>query len=112
MPALKQRRRSIDARVDGSVDGNADAGLDYCSELTITASLMSSLPAQTTDAYIVAPNGKSIYWSRGNGWVFAALTRVLDILPTTDAHRATYVSDFQAIAREHGAPPAQRRFLE
>lgn len=90
---------SIDASVDGSVDGNADAGLDYCSELTITASLMSSLPAQTTDAYIVAPNGKSIYWSRGNGWVFAALTRVLDILPTTDAHRATYVSDFQAIAK-------------
>lgn len=28
------------------------------------------------------PNGKNCYWSRGNGWVYAALVRVLDeILP-------------------------------
>jgi rhamnogalacturonyl hydrolase YesR len=47
----------------------------------------------------IAPNGKSVYWARGNGWAFAALARVLDILPTTDAHRATYVSDFQAMAK-------------
>jgi rhamnogalacturonyl hydrolase YesR len=48
---------------------------------------------------IKASNGKSEYWSRGNGWVITALARVLDILPTTDAHRATYVSDFQAMAK-------------
>jgi len=44
------------------------------------------------------PNGKSCYWSRGNGWVFAALTRVLDITPSNEAHRAEYVADFSAMA--------------
>ena len=27
------------------------------------------------------PNGRNCYWSRGNGWVYAALVRVLDELP-------------------------------
>jgi rhamnogalacturonyl hydrolase YesR len=44
------------------------------------------------------PNGKPCYWSRGNGWVFAALTRVLDITPSSEAHRAEYVADFTAMA--------------
>lgn len=39
-----------------------------------------------------------MYWSRGNGWVFAALTRVLEILPATDAHRAEYLQDFTDMA--------------
>jgi len=44
------------------------------------------------------PNGKQCYWSRGNGWVFAALTRVLDTIPSSEAHRSEYVSDFTAMA--------------
>ena len=44
------------------------------------------------------PAGKQVYWSRGNGWVFAALARVLDILPATDAHRAEYLQDFTEMA--------------
>lgn len=36
------------------------------------------------------PNGKNCYWSRGNGWVFAGLVRVLEELPTDAAHRAEY----------------------
>ncbi len=44
------------------------------------------------------PNGKNCYWSRGNGWVFAALTRVLDIIPETEAHRAQYLTDFKDMA--------------
>ncbi|MCK3684174.1 glycoside hydrolase family 88 protein [Maribellus sp. YY47] len=35
------------------------------------------------------PNGEDCYWSRGNGWVVAALVRVLDILPD-DRHRTEY----------------------
>ena len=35
------------------------------------------------------PNGEDCYWSRGNGWVVAALVRVLEILPD-DPHRAEY----------------------
>jgi len=65
----------------------------------MTATINNNIPASTTDAYYTAPNGKGLYWSRGNGWVMAALVRVLDILPTTDSHRATYVSDFQAWPR-------------
>jgi len=65
----------------------------------IHSGLINGTPDKTTDAYIVAPNGKGLYWSRGNGWVVAALVRVLDILPTTDSHRATYVADFQAQMR-------------
>jgi rhamnogalacturonyl hydrolase YesR len=44
------------------------------------------------------PNGKSCYWSRGNGWVFAALTRMLDTIPANESHRAEYLADFQAMA--------------
>lgn len=39
--------------------------------------------------------GKNVYWSRGNGWALAALARVLDVLPTTDPHRAEYVQTLQ-----------------
>lgn len=46
----------------------------------------------------VEPNGKSCYWSRGNGWVYSALVRVLDILPPSDPHYAQYLSDFQAMS--------------
>jgi rhamnogalacturonyl hydrolase YesR len=44
------------------------------------------------------PSGKQVYWSRGNGWVFAALARVLDVLPETAPHRAEYVQDFTDMA--------------
>ena len=53
---------------------------------------------QDFDPPYTEPNGKSCYWSRGNGWVFAALTRVLDIIPANEAHRAEYLADFQAMA--------------
>ncbi len=38
------------------------------------------------------PNGKNCYWSRGNGWVVAALVRTLDVLPADAPHRAEYVA--------------------
>lgn len=42
--------------------------------------------------------GGNVYWSRGNGWVFAALTRVLDVLPKTDAHYNEYKAMFTKMA--------------
>jgi rhamnogalacturonyl hydrolase YesR len=45
------------------------------------------------------PNGKNCYWSRGNGWVFAALARVLDILPPDAPHRDEYLQTFKEMAR-------------
>lgn len=44
------------------------------------------------------PNGEPIFWSRGNGWVFAAHAKVLEHLPVTDPHRAEYLATFQAMA--------------
>ncbi|HEX2854833.1 MAG TPA: glycoside hydrolase family 88 protein [Opitutaceae bacterium] len=37
------------------------------------------------------PNGEDCYWSRGNGWVVAALVRVLDLLPADSKYREEYV---------------------
>ncbi len=41
------------------------------------------------------PNGADCYWSRGNGWVVAALARTLDQLPKSDPHYAEYLQDFK-----------------
>ena len=45
------------------------------------------------------PNGKNCYWSRGNGWVYAALVRVLDEIPTDEKHRADYINDFLTMSK-------------
>lgn len=42
--------------------------------------------------------GGNIYWSRGNGWVFAALARVLSVLPESDAHYNEYKTMFKDMA--------------
>lgn len=36
------------------------------------------------------PNGANCYWSRGNGWVVAALVRTLDFLPKKSKYRKEY----------------------
>ena len=41
------------------------------------------------------PNGEDCYWSRGNGWVLAALARTLEMLPKTDLHYNEYLQDFK-----------------
>ncbi|MCE1199409.1 MAG: glycoside hydrolase family 88 protein [Marinilabiliales bacterium] len=44
------------------------------------------------------PNGRNCYWSRGNGWVLAALVRVLETLPVEDPHRKAYAKVFKQMA--------------
>lgn len=46
----------------------------------------------------LSPNGEPVFWSRGNGWVFAAHTRVLDELPLDHPDRDTYLQNFLAMA--------------
>lgn len=41
------------------------------------------------------PNGEDCYWSRGNGWVVAALVRTLQQLPKNDPHYNEYLQDFK-----------------
>ena len=43
-------------------------------------------------------NGKSLFWSRGNGWVMAAITRMLDYMPKDDPMRPKYIQQFQQMA--------------
>lgn len=45
-----------------------------------------------------SPNNLPVYWSRGNGWVFAALARTLDVLPENAPHRDDYVTTFKEMA--------------
>ncbi len=42
-------------------------------------------------------NGKPCYWSRGNGWVVAALARTLEALPLNDPHRSEYLQMFKGM---------------
>lgn len=55
------------------------------------------------DARYVYPQHKSVhgrkdFWSRGNGWAFAALARVLAELPAGHRHRAEYEAQFRRMA--------------
>lgn len=52
------------------------------------------------------PNGQDCYWSRGNGWVVAALVRVLDIMPKDAPHRDEYEKTYLEMMR--ALPPLQR----
>ncbi len=56
------------------------------------------------DAKYVFPKHKSVsgkkdFWARGNGWVLAALAKVLKDLPETDPYRQEYIHRFQAMAK-------------
>lgn len=42
---------------------------------------------------------KDCYWSRGNGWVYMALARVMQFTPDTEPGRALYEEDFKAMSR-------------
>jgi len=45
------------------------------------------------------PNGEDCYWSRGNGWVLAALVRVLEVMPKDAPHRKEYQKTFEKMAK-------------
>ncbi len=53
------------------------------------------------------PNGEDAYWSRGNGWVIAALAKVLTIIPEDAPHRQQYVNDLKSMAE--ALLPIQRK---
>jgi rhamnogalacturonyl hydrolase YesR len=53
------------------------------------------------------PNGANCYWSRGNGWVVAALVRTLDMLPKSDPHYNEYLQDYKDMLK--ALIPLQRK---
>ena len=44
------------------------------------------------------PNGKKIFWSRGNGWVIAGLALILDDMPKDYEHRSFYENLYKEMA--------------
>jgi len=44
------------------------------------------------------PNGKKMFWSRGNGWVMGGIIRTLKYLPKDDPARATYITQLKEMA--------------
>lgn len=44
-------------------------------------------------------NGMKDFWARGNGWIFAAIPKVLEDLPATDPHREEYVRIYRGMAK-------------
>jgi rhamnogalacturonyl hydrolase YesR len=45
------------------------------------------------------PDGSNCYWSRGNGWVYAALVRVMNEIPSKGAHYKLLKKDFIAMSK-------------
>jgi len=76
--------------------------------LSTILSLSQNLRAQTQDAYIVAPNGKTSTGREGNGWILAGSGPRSRHPADHRSPRSTYVSDFQAMAARW-CPSAQRR---
>ncbi len=44
------------------------------------------------------PNGKKVFWGRGNGWVMGGLARVLDLLPAGHPARPRFEQQFREMA--------------
>jgi rhamnogalacturonyl hydrolase YesR len=70
--------------------------------------LMHTMYWDTTDFLYNKPVGlfwrdkdyvnTDVYWSRGNGWVFAGLPRIMEFLPTADAKKPNYEALFKEMA--------------
>ncbi len=43
-------------------------------------------------------DGHKVFWSRGNGWVFAAFARIIPRLPTDHVNRQKYLDRYRAMA--------------
>lgn len=53
------------------------------------------------------PNGKKVFWSRGNGWVIAGLARLLDDMPENYPDRPKYLTLFREMAERVAALQGQ-----
>jgi unsaturated rhamnogalacturonyl hydrolase len=50
---------------------------------------------RTFAAPFKTPNGQNCFWARGNGFVIAALAKVLDILPSSAPHYDEYLDSYR-----------------
>ena len=67
-------------------------------------STRSGMPAKASCTAIAATwpcrdsSGNKVFWSRGNGWAFAAFARIIPRLPEEHVSRGKYVDRFRAMA--------------
>lgn len=50
------------------------------------------------DKDIKEPNGRKVFWSRGNGWVIGGLALILEQMPADYEHRSFYVNLLKTMA--------------
>jgi unsaturated rhamnogalacturonyl hydrolase len=50
--------------------------------------------------YRISPNGKKVLWSRGNGWVFAGIARILKYTPSSYTNYNRYLELYKEMAFE------------
>jgi rhamnogalacturonyl hydrolase YesR len=43
-------------------------------------------------------SGQKVFWSRGNGWVFAGLAHMLDMIPNEHPKRSRFIDQFKGMA--------------
>ncbi|MFV9551411.1 glycoside hydrolase family 88/105 protein [Algibacter sp. PT7-4] len=55
---------------------------------------------QGNDKDTKEPNGKKVFWSRGNGWVIAGLALILDDMPADYKHRPFYEKLYKEMAEK------------
>lgn len=48
--------------------------------------------------FLFPKKGPKVFWSRGNGWVLAGLSRLIDALPADYPERTRYIALFQGLA--------------
>lgn len=44
------------------------------------------------------PSGRKVFWSRGNGWSYAGLAKMIEVLPAGDPSRTRYVELFRQMS--------------
>jgi rhamnogalacturonyl hydrolase YesR len=49
------------------------------------------------------PNGKPLFWTRGNGWVMGAFVKVLEVMPKDYPTRSKYIAQFKEMAERIAA---------
>lgn len=44
------------------------------------------------------PSGRKVFWSRGNGWTYAGIAKIIDSLPDNDPRRARFVELYRQMS--------------
>ncbi|MBD5782179.1 glycoside hydrolase family 88 protein [Pelagicoccus sp. NFK12] len=52
------------------------------------------------EEWAAVPESEKVFWSRGNGWVYAGLIRLLDYLPLDDPYRPRYLQLYREMTQK------------